>query len=544
MEVNDNSSIEASSMSEMTKEEEIFDYIENENTKKIKEMLSDKIPIWDFHSKENDNSTVLHISVFKKYFNMTELFIEYCKDNNKEGLKAFINEKNDLGITAIHYAAFRGSIKIIKLLIENGADINVKTNRELNIIHYSAQGNKPSSLMYFYLEFMKNNDYKLIKDHDSGGSTPLHWAAYTNSEDVLLYLIKLDIFKNEQEKQKYIDQQDDQGYTPLHLAISSKSSRIVMKLLQSGASPDLKDKKGRTPLDLAISKKQNEIVQILKNNQSCQICNVKAPVKQIKKSPKNIIYVFFFQIITTFILFVFIIPKAFDNGENDQNLTYKILFDIYIFLFLLFFILYLFLLIIDPGKMKNNSINNLKKLLDNGEDLTKYCYKCFIKKTRTSKHCIICDNCYKDFDHHCYWINKCVARRNYILFLFFLFETFLYLSIVLVINILGLIHYFRDPNDGKNNYIFNFYGFHFYSSNIITRQFKQFEKHISLIFNIILIIINLSFLIPEALLLILHIHVYCSNYKFKKNRDKRAISSSLIEASIMTDTSLDLSNIN
>ena len=304
MKENDNSSVEASSLSEISKEEEIFDYIENENIEKIKEMLSNKIQIWDYHSKENDNSTVLHISVFKKYFYITELFLEYCKDNNKEGLKNFINEQNDLGVTAIHYAAFRGNVKIIKLLIENGADINIKTKRQLNIIHYCAQGNKPSSLMYFYLELMKTNNYQLIKDQDSGGSTPLHWAAYTNSEDALLYLIKLDIFKDEKEKQNYIDQQDDQGYTPLHLAVSSKSSRIVMKLLQNGASPDKKDNKGRTPLNLAISKKQNEIIEIIKNNQSCQICKVKAPVKQIKKSPKNIIYVIIFQIITTFILFV------------------------------------------------------------------------------------------------------------------------------------------------------------------------------------------------------------------------------------------------
>ncbi len=543
MKENDNSSVEASSLSEISKEEEIFDYIENENVEKIKEMLSNKIQIWDYHSKENDNSTVLHISVFKKYFYITELFLEYCKDNNKEGLKNFINEQNDLGVTAIHYAAFRGNVKIIKLLIENGADINIKTKRQLNIIHYCAQGNKPSSLMYFYLELMKTNNYQLIKDRDSGGSTPLHWAAYTNSEDALLYLIKLDIFKDEKEKQNYIDQQDDQGYTPLHLAVSSKSSRIVMKLLQNGASPDLKDNKGRTPLNLAISKKQNEIIEIIKNNQSCQICKVKAPVKQIKKSSKNIIYVIIFQIITTFILFVSIIPKAFDSGENYQNDGYKIIFIFYIFFFVLFFILYLFLLIIDPGKLKSNTLNTLKKFIDNGEDLTKYCYKCFIKKTSTSKHCIICDNCYKDFDHHCYWINKCVAGRNYNLFLCFLFETFLYLLIVLYISILGLIHNFKDPKQ-PNNYIFNFYGLHFYSSNFITKQFKNIEETISIILNILLILINLSFLIPEALLLILHIHVYFSNYKFKKNKEKRSISNSLIEASIMSDTSLDISNIN
>ena len=85
----------------------------------------------------------------------------------------------------------------------------------------------------------------------------------------------------------------------MHLSITNKSVRIVMKLLQNGASTDIIDNKGNTPLQLARNKKQREIAGIIKNNQGCQICNVKAPVKQIKKSSKNIILVFFFQIITT-----------------------------------------------------------------------------------------------------------------------------------------------------------------------------------------------------------------------------------------------------
>ena len=60
-----------------------------------------------------------------------------CKKNiNDELLKDFINEKNDQGVTALHYASFRGNVKIIKLLIENGANLYAKTNRKLNIFHY------------------------------------------------------------------------------------------------------------------------------------------------------------------------------------------------------------------------------------------------------------------------------------------------------------------------------------------------------------------------------------------------------------------------
>ena len=516
-------------------QENFFEYIESENINKIKEILeNDDNQIWNYRNADNDDSTVLHVAVFKRFFEISELLIEFVKKNNKDGLEAFINEKNKQGVTAIHYASFRGNIKIIKLLVENGADLYLKTFRGLNIIHYACQGNRPNSLMYFYIKFMENNKkgFELIKEHDSGGSTPLHWAAYSNAEDVLLYLINLDIFENEEERKQFIDKQDNQGYTALHLSITSKSVRIAMKLLQNGASTDIEDKKGKTPLEMALNKKQREIAGIIRNNQNCQFCNVKAPVKQIKKSSKNIILVFFFQFITTIILFISIISMAFNSTEG-KNL-YNFFFIVYVIFLTLFFLLYLILLIKDPGKINSKPLEELKKLLDENKDLLKYCYKCFVKKNRNTKHCIICNKCYDNFDHHCYWINKCVAGKNYKLFLFFLFETFLYLAIVLAICIFGLIHYISA--DEKNTFCFNFYDI-----KLKSRKIFGDLKSIHLILNIIMILIVLSFLIPEGLLLFLHIHVYCSNYKLEKSRKNstRKREPTLIETSLLSDTSIE-----
>jgi hypothetical protein len=313
----------------------------------------------------------------------------------------------------------------------------------------------------------------------------LHWAAYSNAEDALLYLINLDFFNDANEKQEYIDKKDGQGYTALHLSTTSKSPRIVMKLLQNGATPDIGDKKGKTPLDLAISKKQFEIVEILRNNQNCQICNVKAPVKQIKKSIKNILLVFFVQFLTTFILFISVISNAFDTGENGKNILYSILFIIYLISLFLFFLIYIILLIRDPGIIQPESEQKLEQLLSENKDLIKYCYKCFVLKTKNSKHCIICNKCYDNFDHHCYWINKCVAGRNYSLFLSFLIETFLYLGIVLTIAILGLVHSFNG-----DDHIFHFF-YNFHSKNVITKNVTN-QKAMNIALSIIMILIRLK----------------------------------------------------
>ena len=503
--------------------DEFFDCILNLEEEKLRNMLSQKnIPVWEFKDKDNHNSSALNISVFKKSLKITKLLIDYCKEKKPEKLKDFIDMPNDQGIAPIHYASFRGEVPIIKLLIENGADITKTTKRELNVIHYCAQGNKPNSLIYFYLKMRENiddnNPYKLITDKDIGGSTSLHWAVYSLAEDLLLYLINLDIFDTIKDKDRFINELDNEGYSALHLSVSSKSTRVAIRLLQNGANPLLKDKKGNTPLDLATKKKQYEMINILKTSQGCQICNVKAPLKKVRKSPGNIICIFVFQFIANIILFGSIIPIFL---YKYQNFGYLLVF-VYIISLFLFFLVYFILLIMDPGVKRKRTVDDLKGLINRNVDLSKYCYKCFVRKTRNSKHCIICDCCYEKFDHHCYWINKCVAKRNFCLFILFLFETALYLMVMLILCILSIIkiNFLKEDKFKVDDFCnkFNYLNWEFFQDKCELWFTGKTKFIIHIIINILLILIILIFFIPELLLLILHIHVWCSNYKEEKSR--------------------------
>jgi len=52
-------------------------------------------------------------------------------------------------------------------------------------------------------------------------------------------------------------------------------------------------------------------------------------------------------------------------------------------------------------------------------DYRKYTQICTICKTHVlelSKHCGFCDRCVDGFDHHCKWLNNCIGKQNYKIF--------------------------------------------------------------------------------------------------------------------------------
>jgi ankyrin repeat protein len=135
------------------------------------------------------------------------------RDYSETIFKKWINAPSNQGYTAILFASYRGNIDTIKILIENGADIYSTNIQGLNVVHMASQGNQPSSIVYFKEKF--NFDLMSL---DGVGSTALHWACYTGSEDAFNFLLSYNV---------NINSQDNEGLTPLHLAIISGIIRII-----------------------------------------------------------------------------------------------------------------------------------------------------------------------------------------------------------------------------------------------------------------------------------------------------------------------------
>ena len=460
-------------------ENELFNHILNHDENNINIFLSrKKYPIYDFKNIDEYKSTLLHISVRNHNFNIVKTLIDYCKNNYPDKLNQFINSEDIRGICPIHYASFK---------------------------------------------------YKLCFEKDEEGFTVLHWAVYLWSEEFLMYLINLDIFDSEQEKLNFINMPSKNGITALHLL---PASRICIKLLQNGADPSKRDVKGRSPLDLAINGNHQYIIDVFKDAEKCQLFRLKLPLKKVKRNYKNIIFIFASQIVSLVILIISTLPIIFYKYEDNEYIN--VIFGLFLFFLIIFIIFYILLLIVDPGVKRSRNLEELQSLLKNNVDLRNYCYKCYILLTDTSKHCIICDCCYDNFDHHCYWINKCVAKNNFVLFIFFLNITFLYLLISFILVIFGLI----------NTNIFNsddFDSSKFCQKHFLFKSFNSIEPCLSIynnkfifhyVLNIILTLIILAFLILEFYLLFFNLKVYISNCRDEKKNKQSAIK---ISASPLID---------
>ncbi|CAD8140432.1 unnamed protein product [Paramecium pentaurelia] len=66
--------------------------------------------------------------------------------------------------------------------------------------------------------------------------------------------------------------------------------------------------------------------------------------------------------------------------------------------------------------------------------LTQFCEVCIAYVKEQTKHCGYCNRCCEGFDHHCYWINNCIGRKNYKQFIGMIISTFLFLLYSIIVN--------------------------------------------------------------------------------------------------------------
>ncbi|MGH7013715.1 MAG: ankyrin repeat domain-containing protein [Stellaceae bacterium] len=125
------------------------------------------------------------------------------------------NERDDLGRTALMYAAIFDNTMMARILLQHDADTGM---------------------------------------HDKLGNTALHWAADRGNTDVMSLLLAV---------HTPVDAINNQGVTPLMLAVASNRTNAVRMLLAAHADPHKQDYTGRDALGWTTDNRA--IAQLLQN---------------------------------------------------------------------------------------------------------------------------------------------------------------------------------------------------------------------------------------------------------------------------------------
>jgi len=177
------------------------------------------------NAKDAYSTTPLHISCsYIHTFAITKLLVENGAD---------VNDKDIDGLTPLHMVCmYQEEIKTAELLIQNGAEINIKDNEGWTPVMYAA--------LYGNIELMKllmENDADIDLENDTGYS--LWEMKRTDGSNILFNFVKdgdLDMVKMFVKRGADINAVNDAGETPIILAREYGHKKIERYLKRKGAT--------------------------------------------------------------------------------------------------------------------------------------------------------------------------------------------------------------------------------------------------------------------------------------------------------------------
>jgi len=188
--------------------------------------------------------SLLHIAANYGQVNMMELLLIRNGEINKVSKARSISRNVSHSAGApLHLAASKGHLDCVQLLIEKGADLNIKDNSGCTPVEEAYKAEQFSCL-----KLLTENGAKVPENMD------IHITSAIGDERKLAsLLVKCDD----------IDYQDRYGNTALHLAVSNGQSKCGMLLIKAGIGINLQNRDQNTPLHKAVQKKQTNCVMLL-----------------------------------------------------------------------------------------------------------------------------------------------------------------------------------------------------------------------------------------------------------------------------------------
>ena len=209
----------------------------NGHVKVVNELLNNKASVDQADNK--DGSTPLHLASWYDYVDIVRALVEEGAD---------VNIKDRYGDTPLHIASSEGFLDVVKALFQGGANINLSNNDEDTPMSRAASRGHVEVVRYL----MKMGAD--IDEADINDLKPLHLAAENDYVDVVRALV---------EEGADVNIKDRYGDTPLHIASSEGFLDVVKALFQGGANINQRNNEGDTPLSRAAHAGRVEVVKYL-----------------------------------------------------------------------------------------------------------------------------------------------------------------------------------------------------------------------------------------------------------------------------------------
>jgi len=162
-----------------------------------------------------------------------------------------VNSRDEVGATALHWAASYGQIEVAEILIRHGADPSLVDNQNQTPWAWMVVGmgtHITSTEKLMPLWFMLQTD---AMEEGTEATFLIHEAVAAGDGSKTKELLQSGMDVN---------QVDDGGKSPLYLAANPKVAGL---LLDHGANIDMKDQIDQTPLYLAVAEEKNDLVEFL-----------------------------------------------------------------------------------------------------------------------------------------------------------------------------------------------------------------------------------------------------------------------------------------
>ena len=237
-----------------------FRKIKGRNEEQLQD-LEDFINWSEKNIRDTTGTSFLHDACIKGDLNIVKILlnmtpeVENYLSNRHFSTIIDINDKDNYSNTPLNYACREGYMRIAKLLIDAGADVNNRGYLGVTPLHQlfeiTIEGSftfEPNNANYFYTcaKFLIDKGAD-VNAKDKNGDTPLHYhCRYT-------HIGKYYIVKALLENGADVYYKNNLGYTPLHINcmnIETMEDTLVYDfLIIKGADINVKDNQNKTPFE-------------------------------------------------------------------------------------------------------------------------------------------------------------------------------------------------------------------------------------------------------------------------------------------------------